>query len=128
MEDGVALSTKEEKVQGHDVSEIWHIRLWNLHHDALTIMQQIRTSLPKGLLEQQDVCKGYTLGKYTKSTFHGQDNKAHAVLERIHYDVCGPFENTSTTKKNILSFLLVTSHESVGSSSLRRKMTHSPSS
>ena len=32
--------------------------------------------------------------KVHKSTFHDQDNKAHAVLERIHYDVYGPFSTT----------------------------------
>ena len=37
--------------------------------------------------------------KYTKSTFHDQDNKAHAVLERIHYDVCGPFSIASTVRQ-----------------------------
>jgi len=38
------------------------------------------------------------LGKYTKATFHDQDNKAHAVLERIHSNVCGPFSTTSTAR------------------------------
>jgi len=48
----VALSTKAEKVQSHDVGEIWHRRLGNLHHGALKIMQLITTCLPKGALEK----------------------------------------------------------------------------
>ena len=38
VEDCVALSSKAEKVQSHDVGEIWHIRLGHLHHGALKIM------------------------------------------------------------------------------------------
>ena len=34
------------------------------------------------------------LREYIKSTFHQQDNKAHAVLERIHYDVYVFFSTT----------------------------------
>jgi len=91
VEDCVALSTKVKKVQTWDVSEIWHRRLGNLHHGTLKIMQQITTCLPKGALEKRDTCKGCTLGKYTKSTYHDRDNRAHVVLERIHFDVSGPF-------------------------------------
>ena len=69
-----------------------------MHHGALKILQQISTSLPKGTLEQVDTCKGCTLGKYTKSSFHDRDNRAEAILERVHSDVCGPFSTTSMTK------------------------------
>eukprot|EP00253_Pinus_taeda_P032460 PITA_32460 len=65
--DCTTLSSKAEKVQSHDVGELWHSRLDHLHHGALKIMQQITTSLPKDSLDQQDVCKGCTLGKYVKS-------------------------------------------------------------
>ena len=98
MEDYVALSTKVEKVQGRDVGKLWHRRLGHLHHDASKIMQQITIGLPKGSLEQQDVCKGCTLGKYVKSTFHDRDNKENAILERVHSDVYGPFSMASTAK------------------------------
>lgn len=98
VEHCAALSTKAKKMQCRDVSELWHIRLGHLHHGALKIMQQITTGLPKGALEQQDVCKGCTLGKYTKSTFHDWDNKAHVVLERIHSDVFGPFSTISIAR------------------------------
>jgi len=64
VEDCVALSSKAEKVQSRDVSELWHRRLGHLHHGALKIIQQITIGLPKGSLKQQDVCKGCTLGKY----------------------------------------------------------------
>ena len=38
------------------------------------------------------------MGKYTQSTFHDRDDKAHEILERIHYDVYGPLSTTSTNK------------------------------
>ena len=38
------------------------------------------------------------MGNYTKSTFNNRVNKAHAVLGRIHSDVCGPFSIASTAR------------------------------
>jgi len=67
-------------------------------HGALKIVKQISTGLPKGALEQRDTCKGCTLGKYTKATFHDKDNRVYAVLETIHSDACGPFLTASTAK------------------------------
>jgi hypothetical protein len=99
VDDCAALSTKAELVQSQDIGELWHRRLGHLHHGALKIMQQISTGLPKGKLEQVDTCKGCTLGKYTKSSFHDRDSRAEAILERVHTDLCGPFSTASTTKQ-----------------------------
>ena len=57
VEDCVALSTKVEKVQSRDVGELWKKILGKFHHGALNIMQQIITGIPKGPLEQHDLCK-----------------------------------------------------------------------
>eukprot|EP00253_Pinus_taeda_P009563 PITA_09563 len=76
VEDCISLSTKVEKVQSRDVGELWHRGLGHLHHGALKIMQQISIGLPKGKLEKFDTCKGCTLGKYTKASFHDKDNRA----------------------------------------------------
>ena len=81
IEDCVSLSTKAEKVQSGDIGELWHRRVGNLHHRALKIMQQISIRLPKGTLEHRDTCKGCTLGKYTKATFHDKGSRAQAILE-----------------------------------------------
>ena len=62
-------------------------------------MQQISTRLPKGKLEQVDTCKGCTLGKYTKSSFHDRDSRAEAILERVPTDVCVPLLTASTVKQ-----------------------------
>ena len=74
VDDFATLSTKAEFVQSQDIGELWHRRLGYLHHGALKIMQQISTGLPKGKIEQVDTCKGFTLGKYTKSSFHDRDS------------------------------------------------------
>eukprot|EP00253_Pinus_taeda_P028031 PITA_28031 len=59
---------------------------------------RITTGLPKGTLAQSDQCKGCTLGKFVKATFHEKDSRATTILERIHTDVYGAFSVASTTK------------------------------
>ena len=98
MEDCASLTTKAEMVQSHDVSEFWHKILGHFDHGTLNIMQQITTGLPKGSQEQQDTCKGCTSAMYTTATFHDCDITEHVVLERIHFDVYGPFSITSTAR------------------------------
>jgi hypothetical protein len=93
-----AMVGKAEKVVSQDEGELWHRRLGHLHHGDLKIMQQISTGLPRGTLAQLDQCKGCTLGKYVRSTFHEKENRASVILERIQIDVCGPFLVASTTK------------------------------
>ena len=51
-----------------------------------------------GKLAQVDRCKGFTMGKYVNFTFHGKENRASRILERVHTDVCGPFSVASITK------------------------------
>ena len=65
-----------------DEGELWHRRLGHLHHGDLKILQQISTGLPKGTLAQSDQCKGCTLGKYVKATFHEKDSHTTTILER----------------------------------------------
>jgi len=38
------------------------------------------------------------LGKYVKYTFHDRDIKVNVVLERVNYDICGPFSIASTSR------------------------------
>eukprot|EP00253_Pinus_taeda_P008777 PITA_08777 len=99
VDDCDALISKAEVVHGHDISKLWHRRLGHLHHEALKIMQQISTGLPKGKLEQTNTCKGFTLGKYAKSSFQDRESRVGAILEQVHSDVCMPFSTTSTSKQ-----------------------------
>ena len=93
-----AMIGKAEIVVRQDEGELWHRRLGHLHHGALKIMQQISTGLPMGTLSQLDNCKGCTMGKYVKSTFHEKENRASVILERIHTDVCEPISVASIEK------------------------------
>ena len=89
---------KAEKVVSRDEGELQHRRLGHLHHGALKVMQQIFTRRPMGTLAQLDQCKGCTMGKYAKFTFHEKENRASGILERVHTDVGGPFSVASIAK------------------------------
>jgi hypothetical protein len=41
------------------------------------------------------VCRGCTLGKYTKNVFPSSDSRSTRVLDLIHTDVCGPMSRVS---------------------------------
>ena len=92
------MAGKAEGLVSRDDGELWHRRLGHLHHGALKILQQITTGLPKGTLAQSDQCKGCTLGKFVKATFHEKDSRTTMILERIHTDVYGPFSVASIAK------------------------------
>jgi hypothetical protein len=94
----VSMMGKAEKMLSQDEGELWHRRLGHLHHGALKIMQKISTGLSMGTLAQLDHCKGCTMGKYVKSTFHEKENRDSVILERVHTDVCGPFSVASIEK------------------------------
>ena len=93
-----AMMGKVEKVVSRDEGKLWHERLGHLHHGALKVMHKISIGLPIGTLSQLDQCKGCTMGKYVKSTFHEKENRASGILERVHTDVCGPFLVASATE------------------------------
>ena len=92
-----AMMGKAKKVVSRDEGELWHRRLGHLQHGALKVIPQISTRVPMGTLAQLDQCKGCTMGKYVKSTFHEKKNRALGILERVHTDVCGPFSVASTS-------------------------------
>ena len=98
VEDCVYLSMKAETVHSQDIGELWHMIHGHLHHGALKIIQKISIGHPKGALEQRDTCKCCTLWKYTKTTFHDNDNRVQKFLEIVHSDVCGPFSTASMAK------------------------------
>jgi hypothetical protein len=80
-----------------DLCEIWHRRMAHLHHGALRVLREMVTGVPNFSSEHHELCKGCTLGKYTKTTFSSSDSRAVGILELIHSDVCGPMSSTSLT-------------------------------
>jgi transposase InsO family protein len=67
----------------------------HLHHGALRVLREIATGVPDFSTEQQELCKGCALGKYTKIAFPNNDSRAAGILDLIHSDVCGPMSSTS---------------------------------
>jgi hypothetical protein len=128
VDDCSAMVGKAEKVVSRDEGELWNMRLGDLHHGVFKIMQQISTKLPMGTLAHLDQCKGCTLGKYVKSTFHEKENRASVILERIHTNVCGPFSVASTTKHRYYAIFVDNFLINAGYSSCRRRIKHSQSS
>jgi hypothetical protein len=61
-----------QSVQGlaHDAtssSELWHIRLGNLHYKALPDLQNMVCGMPSISLSKNEICKGCMLGKNKES-------------------------------------------------------------
>jgi hypothetical protein len=48
-------------------------------------------------IKDHELCKGCSLGKYTKTIFPSSDSRAIGILDLIHYDVCGSMSSTSLT-------------------------------
>jgi hypothetical protein len=80
-----------------DLCEIWHRRMAHLHHGALRVLREIVTGVPDFSSEHHELCKGCTLGKYTKTSFPSSDSRAARILDLIHSDVCGPMSSASLT-------------------------------
>jgi hypothetical protein len=78
-----------------DLCEIWHRRMAHLHHGALRVLREMVTGVPDFSSEHHELCKGCTLGKYTKTAFPSSDSKAARILDLIHSDVCGPMSSAS---------------------------------
>jgi hypothetical protein len=53
------------------------------------------TGVPDFSSEHHELCKGCSLGKYTKTSFLSSDNRAAGILDLIHSDVCGLMSSTS---------------------------------
>jgi transposase InsO family protein len=51
--------------------------------------------MPSISLSKNEICKGCMLGKNIKKSFPSSDNRAHNILDMVHYDVCGPMSSPS---------------------------------
>jgi hypothetical protein len=80
-----------------DLCEIWHRRMAHLHHGALRVLREMVTGVPDFSSEHHELCKGCTLGKYTKTAFSSSDSRAAGILDLIHSNVCGSMSSTSLT-------------------------------
>jgi hypothetical protein len=78
-----------------DLCEIWHRKMAPLHHGALRVLREMVTGVPNFSSEHHELCKGCTLGKYTKTSFPSSDSRATKILDLIHSDVCGLMSSAS---------------------------------
>eukprot|EP00253_Pinus_taeda_P035081 PITA_35081 len=74
-----------------------HIATWQVKQIDVRVKNLYKLDL-EDFDALRDVCKGCTLGKYVKSTFHDWDRNENAALERVFSDVCGPFSIASTVR------------------------------
>ena len=61
-----------------------------LNFKTISTMDKMVTGLPKLNKDHSSICKGWSLGKNTKSPFHESTRKTSNVLELIYSDLCGP--------------------------------------
>jgi hypothetical protein len=78
-----------------DLCEIWHRRMEHLHHGDLRVLREMVTGVPDFSSKHHELCKGCTLGKYTKTSFPSSDSREAGILDLIHSYVCGPMSLAS---------------------------------
>jgi hypothetical protein len=67
------------------------------HCGDLRVLREIVTGVPDFSTKHQVLCKRCTLGKYNKTDFPNNDNRATYILDVIHSYVCGPMSSASLT-------------------------------
>jgi hypothetical protein len=75
--------------------ELWHQRMAHLHHVALGGLRQVVSRVPHISIENQDVCRGCALGKFSKASSPSSDTRSARILDLVHTDVCGPMTRRS---------------------------------
>jgi hypothetical protein len=81
----------------NDLCELWHKRMAHLHHGALRLLREMVTGVPYFCSDHHELCKGCSLGKYTKTIFPSSDNRSARILDLIHSYLCAPMSSTSLT-------------------------------
>jgi hypothetical protein len=80
-----------------DLCELWKRRMAHLHHGDLRVLREMVTGVPDFSSEHHDLCKGCSLGKYTKTAFLSSDSRAARILDLIHSYVYGLMSSASLT-------------------------------
>jgi hypothetical protein len=80
-----------------NLCELWHKRMWHLHHRALPILREIVTALPKFNIKKHGVCRDCTLGKHAKVVLPSSEHRSKRILDLLHSIVCGTISLASIT-------------------------------
>ena len=81
-------------VVDHKDSWLWHLRFGHLNFRSLNqlITQDMVTGIPS-LEMPEKLCEGCLVGKQSKNSFVlTMSMRSSYILEVVHSDVCGPFE------------------------------------
>jgi hypothetical protein len=76
-------------------NDLWHKRLGHLHYKYLPDLQNMVCGMPSISISKNEICKGCMLSKNIKKEFPSSDNRAHGILDLVHFDVCGPMSSPS---------------------------------
>jgi hypothetical protein len=75
--------------------ELWHCRMAHLHHGDLGGLREVVIGVPQIIIENQDVCRGCVLGKFSKASFPHSDPRSAGILYLVHTNVCGTMTRRS---------------------------------
>ena len=84
------INPKRIKSNDSNPTYLWHCRLGHINENRISKLHK------DGILdsfdfESYETCESCLIGKMTKAPFKGHSERAIAVLDLIHTDVCGPF-------------------------------------
>jgi transposase InsO family protein len=78
----------------------------HLHHGALGGLREVVTGVPQLNSDNQDVCRGCALGKFTRASFPSSDTRSAGVLDLVRTNVCGPMSRASLSgREYYLTFI-----------------------
>eukprot|EP00253_Pinus_taeda_P022537 PITA_22537 len=88
-------SSTYSRASNSELCEIWHRRMGYMYHGALRTLREITTGVPDFNTDHFDTCKGCAMGKFSKSPFPNNDNRATGILDLIHSGVSGRMSHVS---------------------------------
>lgn len=83
------INTKRVKPNDLNPTYLWHYRLGHIGEECISKFHK-DSLLDSFDVESFDVCGSCPLGKMTRTSFIGQDERASDLLGLIYSDVCGP--------------------------------------
>lgn len=76
------------------VLELFEFELWHPFDGVVKLVSVIHSSSLKNKLN--NACVTYSQAKQTRDSFSISDNKASRIFYLVHWDLWGPYNNTSS--------------------------------
>ena len=88
---------------GSAEAQLWHRRLGHLSYDSLAKLQKdgLVSGIPvseatfKAASDSPSVCSPCVQSKHSRAPFHASESKSADILDLLHMDVCGPYQEQS---------------------------------